>query len=415
MHETHYLIVGASHAALSALHAIRMVDSTRPVTMVSRDDALPYSPTALPYVVSGRSLPEKLPLKDDAYFAAESVAYLRGRTVARIDAADRRARLADGAEIRFEKLLLATGATPVVPPVPGLRDVPFHVLRTLDDAVRLRAAVAQARSAVVLGAGLIGMHAAENLSKAGVRVTVIERAPRVLPAYFDADAASLIERAFAAAGVAVRTGAEVMQARPSGSGSTLTLADGSEVTAELLLVGTGVAPVTDLLHGSGVECDRGVLVDDFMRTNVPHVWAAGDVAQAREFGAERKILNGVLPDAVEQGRIAGQSMAEDSEQRAYAGGVPLNTYTFFGNVALSVGIDDEDCESHVVFAPEQHRYLKIVLDDGRLKGIFSINVPFDAGIMWSLILRKVDLAPVKQRFLNAPQATARALMSKIWR
>jgi len=419
-HETHYLIAGASHAALAALQAIRLVDDQRDLTLIAKDDRLPYSPTVLPYVVSGRSTPASVSLRDDRYFAEHKVNFLRGRQVTGVSTTERLATLSDGTRIKFEKLLVATGARPVVPAIPGLADVGFHVLRTLDDAQRLRDRLSDARHAVVLGGGLIGMHAAENLCKSGVRVTVIEMQAQVLPAYFDADAAALIERAFADAGVDLRTGSRVERIAPIAAGSaefTVQIAGGARVAGDLLLVGAGVAPVTDYLAGTDIAMDRGVLVDDVMRTSAANVWAAGDVAQARDFYGSAPVVGGIVPDAVEQGRIAGMAMAEDSTVTPYRGTVPINTYRFFGNHAVAVGNNRAPPGAEVVVrgAGDHGRYLKIILHEGRLHGIFGINEPFDAGVMWELILRRVDLGPVREQFLEQPQDTARALMSRLWR
>jgi phenylglyoxylate dehydrogenase epsilon subunit len=416
-HETHYLIAGASHAALAALHAIRLVDGDRPLTVIAKDDSLPYSPTVLPYVVSGRSDPDTVLLRDDKYFADHNVCYLRGRHVTSLNTAEHAATLSDGIRVRFEKLLLATGARPAVPPIPGLAESPYHALRTLEDARRLRERLPTTCHAVVIGGGLIGMHAAENVRKGGARVTVIEMQAHVLPAYFDADAAARIERAFATAGVEIRTGARVERIIPGAPDSTLELTDGTRVTADLLLVGTGVVPVTDYLDGSGIATDHGILVDDTMRTNDPSVWAAGDVARARDFFGSAPVLNGILPDAVEQGRIAGMAMAGDHAVRPYRGAVPLNTFGFFGNHALAVGSNLAPPGADVMLRadPAGDRYLKIVLHQDRLHGIFGINVPFDAGVMWELIVRRVELGPLRARFLEQPQETARTLMSRLWR
>jgi phenylglyoxylate dehydrogenase epsilon subunit len=417
MQQTNYLIVGASHAALAAVQAIRMHDEAGSVTVVSRDDCLPYSPTVLPYVVSGRSSPERVFLRDDAYFAQHKVNYLKGKSVTAVNAADNRVTLSSGEAIAYDKLLLATGAAPQLPPVPGLNSVDFHVLRSLDDALRLREALTQTRRAVVLGAGLVGMHAAENLAKAGAQVTVVEMQPTVLAAYFDREAAAIIEDTFSAKGVRLMMGNKVVKLAPrsEGKGAIVTLADGTELDAELLLVSTGVTPVMDYLAGSGTETGRGIVVDDTMRTSVPNIWAAGDVAEARGFYDGAKIINGILPDAVEQGRIAGMAMAGDPGLKHYPGGVPLNTYTFFGQQAVSVGSQSEGETVSCEVDPVGKRYLKIMMKDNRLTGIFAINTAFDPGVMWQLILRRVDLAPVMNEFLADPQRTARVLMSKTWR
>ncbi|CAG1006988.1 phenylglyoxylate dehydrogenase epsilon subunit [Burkholderiales bacterium] len=418
MQETQYLIVGASHAGLSALHTLRMADSEGSVTLVNRDASLPYSPTVLPYVVSGRSKPDNVALQGEAYFTKLKVAYRSGIAVSTVDAKTQVATLADGERIAYQKLLVASGARPIVPPIPGLAEVPFHVLRTLDDAVQLRAHLASIKSAVVLGAGLIGMHAAENLAKAGAQVTIVEMLPHVLAAYFDAEASTIIERAFTAKGVSLRTGEKVVGVEKTATGCKVKLQSGGVIDADALLVGVGVTPIVDFLAGSGVAIDRGVLVDDTMKTSVENIWAAGDVAQAKSFYSGEKILNGILPDAVEQGRIAGLAMAGDAGLKPYPGGIPLNTYTFFGQQALSVGVDGsgmENIETEKRVDRANNKYLKIALQNNRLIGIFGINAPFDSGVMWELIQRRTDLTPVKAQFLAQPRETARVLMSRIWR
>lgn len=413
MQQTDYLIVGASHAALSALQAIRMQDAEGSVTLVTRDDALPYSPTVLPYVVSGRSAPGRVALKDGDWFAKHKVGFIRGAAVTAVDAAAKRARLSSGEEIAYGKLLLATGAAPLLPPIPGLKDVKFHVLRTLDDAIKLHQALPQTKQAVVLGAGLVGMHAAENLAKAGAQVTVVEMQPRVLAGYFDAEASAIIEAAFAAKGVRLLLGAKVSRCETAGHGVRVATDGGATLDADLLLVAAGVAPVTDYLAGSGVAVDRGVLVDDAMRASVDGIWAAGDVAQAKGFYNGEKTLNGILPSAVEQGRIAGMAMASDPALKPWPGNVPLNTYTFFGQQAVSVG--SQDAGETVRKEADAKRYLKIVMQDNRLTGIFGINVPFDPGVMWEIILRRIDLSSVREAFISDPQKTARTIMSRTWR
>jgi phenylglyoxylate dehydrogenase epsilon subunit len=417
MHSCHYLIVGASHAGLAALEAIRMADADHELTVVTKDDTLPYSPTVLPYVVSGCSDPERVFLRDAQYFEREHASYLSGRSVTRIDTDAHIAQLSDGTELGYEKLLLATGARPALPAIPGLGSVPVHVLRTLDDALRLRASLPSVQRAVVLGAGLIGMHAAENLRKGGASVTLIELQPQVLPGYFDREAAAIIAQAFIDADIDVRLSTEAVGVAPEADGFTLQLADGKSVAGDLLVVGTGVTPIMDYLRDTPVATDRGILVDDTMRTNVSDVWAAGDVAQARGFYTSEPILNSILPYAVEQGRIAGMAMAEDPALETYRGGVPLNTFSFWGQHAISVGTNAAPEGTEVVTRtdPARGKYLKILLRDHRLQGIFGVNELFDAGVMWELILRRIDLGPVRERFLARPNVTARALMSRTWR
>ena len=389
---------------------------TADVTLLTRDARLPYSPTILPYVVSGRSQPDNVVLRNAAWFRDNAVAFVPGATVVAVDPAQSRLRLESGETWTYERLLIATGATPALPPVRGLADIPFHVLRSMDDAIELRNAIGHAKSAIVLGAGLIGMHAAENMAKAGVAVSVIELQRHVLSAYFEPRASTIIEGTFARNGVRMLLGRTLTKVDGLVDRCIATLDDGRTIVADLLLVCTGVKPNIGFLDGSGIDVDVGILVDDRMRTNLPNIWAAGDVAQARGLWGE-KVVNGILPNAVEQGRIAGLDMADDSGLAPFPGAVPLNTYSFFGQQAISVGIGKAGigCEIEERGDEQNGVYRRIVLKNGQLLGIATINDFVDAGIMWRLIRRGADLSAVRSAFIADPRTTGRQLMSRLWR
>jgi phenylglyoxylate dehydrogenase epsilon subunit len=426
-----YLIIGSSHAGLSALDAIRLQDTEGSVTLITRDESLPYSPTILPYVVSGDADPEKIFLRDQKAMDHLNVTFLKGETVTTVDTKAHSVRLSSGENLSYEKLLLATGATPVLPPVTGLEDEPHHVLRTLDDAMKLRTALENKHTALVVGAGLIGMHAAENLAKIGVDVTIVEALPHVLPDYFDEDGASLIQQAFSDKGIKMHLGCAVKQVAGSNGAQLVTLNSGETISSDLVLVATGVRPSFDYLSEADIEVDQGILVDDRMRTSADGVWAAGDVVQAPGFFDSEKRLNGTLPDASEQGRIAGMDMVGDSALKPYKGGIGMNTYKFFGHRAFSIGLIKEantgsdgreedrvsapDLEEDRVFSPASQRYQKLVFQDDRLVGALSINMDLDPGVMFEVIRRRIDLKDMKAQFVDHPQETGRILMTKVWR
>jgi phenylglyoxylate dehydrogenase epsilon subunit len=413
--QVQYLIVGSSHAALEAVDAIRMHDRDGTLALVTRDNRPPYSPTVLPYVVSGRSAPDNVYLRKPDYFSGHRVAYMSGRALVRIEPERNAAILSDGVEIAYEKLLLATGASPALPQIPGIEAVSYHVLRTLDDAMRLKTAIAASRRSVVLGGGLVGMHAAENLVKAGADVTIVEMQPQVLSAYFDRVAAGIIERTFVENGARIVTGRRVVRLTLSSGGVQLLLDDNRTVDADLLLVATGVKPDLDYLTGSAVAHEAGILVNETMQTSVRNIWAAGDCAQGKDFFSERAVLNAILPDAAEQGRIAGMAMAGDAGLKSYAGGVPLNTYGFFGRHAISVGTTPVGAEERVRHDESRGRYLRMVVKEGRLQGVFGVNEFFDGGVMRQLILRRVDVSGALDRLVADPLTTGREFMSRLWR
>jgi phenylglyoxylate dehydrogenase epsilon subunit len=420
MSQTKYLIAGSSHAGLTALEAIRMQDVEGSITLLTQEKYMPYSPTILPYVVSGLVDPKEAFLRDEQAVKRYGAEFKRDAKVVRVEPQKRTLKLQTGEGIQYEKLLLATGARPMLPPISGLEDAPYHVLRTLDDAIGLHRAVQEAKSAIVLGAGLIGMHAAEHLAKRGRKVTVVEAMPHILPGYFDEQAAGLVQRVFSDNGIKILTGNSVTHAGGSDGGCIVSLESGEEISADLLIVATGVKSNTDYLSESGIEVDEGILVDETMRTNAEDIWAAGDVAQAQSFFGEGKRINAILPNAVEQGRIAGRDMAGDQAVKPFPGGLPMNTYRFMGHNAFSVGMSNVPdgnggYEIERVSLPDSLHYQKLIFKEGQLVGASGINSSMDPGIVLQLIGRKVDMEAVKAQFVASPVDTGRILMSRLWR
>lgn len=417
MHHTKYLIIGSSHAGVSALDAIRLQDKEGSLILVTQESCLPYSPTILPYVLSGQAQPEKVFLRDQQSLDSLSVVFKPGAKVVAVDGSSRQVTLQSGEKIKYEKLLLATGAAPKLPPVQGLQAVPHHVLRTLEDALGLRSKIRKGGTALVMGAGLIGLHAAENLAKGGMKVVVVEALSQVLPGYFDEEVSQIICKAFSDNGIKIRLNEKVSRVEGGDGETALSLVSGGSISAGLIVVATGVQPRVEVLAGSGVEVDQGILVDERMRTNVSGIWAAGDVAQARGFFESSKILNATLPNAVEQGRIAGMDMVEDPALKGYQGAVSLNTCRFFGHRAFSVGMikAEAGCEVEKVVVPESFKYQKLVFKEDQLVGASGINSDLDPGIMVQLIRRKAYLGDVKARFCAAPVDISRVMMTAIWR
>jgi phenylglyoxylate dehydrogenase epsilon subunit len=365
---------------------------------------------------------EDIHLRDQSYFDQLAVTFKSGSAVTGINLDEKWVNLASGEKINYEKLLLATGADAAIPAFPGIDSVPYQVVRTLEDALNLRQSFEKAKSAIVIGAGLIAMHTAENLAQSGLQATLIVRRQVSLFAYFDGAAAGMIERIFSDHGVTLATGSGVSKISPDGDGGCrVTLESGKVIAADLLMLATGVRPRISYLDGVNVEVDRGILVNENMRTSAKDVWAAGDVAQAPGFfDAGKKTINATLPNASVQGRIAGMDMVKDPALKPYLGSSGLNVFNFFGHHGFSLGLatvteSTDDIEVNTTYLPTSQRYQKLVFKNNRLIGVSAINAKLDPGILRELIQRQVDLADVKERFTSAPLETGRLLMSKLWR
>lgn len=407
MADTKYLIVGASHAGLSALNSIRAYDPHGSITMLTRDDALPYSPTVIPHVVSRRIAPDKIFLRTAEFFTDQRVSYIKGTTVEAVNPQESIVTTHSGETISYEKLLIATGSAPVTPPIPGMRDVPIYVLRTLSDALQLREAAQSTESALIVGGGLVGLHAAESLGKLGLTVTVVEMADALLGTYFDGVTATSVEDVFVENGIRVHCGERIAEFRPSDRGVDAITDSGLKLSAGLAVLAVGVAPSVTLAVESGIRVDHGIVVDDSMRTNHENVWAAGDVTQAKSFFGNGSEVNPVLPDAVDQGRIAGMAMSDDPHVKPYFGAVPQYVFTFFGSRAFAVGLSLGDVRDGYEIVerrdPEKSFHQRLVFAEETLVGAAGMNGGLHPGILWNLVRNRTPLGSLKRKFTTMPE------------
>ncbi|HPD60491.1 MAG TPA: FAD-dependent oxidoreductase [Thermodesulfobacteriota bacterium] len=430
--QTKYLIIGSSHAGLSAADEIRVHDQKGTLTMISMENCLPYSPTILPYIVEGKVEEKDIYLRDEKYFKDNKINFLRGKKVVQVSTKTSRVTLDDGSEIRYQKLLVATGSEPTIPPTPGLKESAYLVLRTMEDAHKINRAAQNSKSAVVMGTGLVGMHAAEGLGKKGLKVELIRgRRRAVLPNYFDSDSGGLIHKVFVDNGISCNLDHQVTQVEGKNGNLKVTVKDGTVFETNMLVVGTGVKSRMDFFTTPDVELDQGILVDNLMRTSVKNVWAAGDVAQATDFFSQKKELNPILPDAFEQGKIAGLSMAGDPSvilafeeigrqvAFSYPGGVSMNTFNFYGNRSFALGLslaeEKDGYEVHKKIVPEECIYQKLVFQDDVLVGAVGINITMDPGVIMNLIRRGIHMGKAKDEFIAKPLEVSRRLMWDNWR
>jgi phenylglyoxylate dehydrogenase epsilon subunit len=423
MLKTEYLIIGSSHAGLAAADEIRVNDEEGSFTMVTMEGILPYSPTVLPYIISGKVSAPQIYLRDEEYFKTQKIHFIKGKAVTKVHPETQIVMLSDGSQISYEKLLIATGAESTVPRVESLTNVPFLKLRTMADALKHLDVIPRARSAIVMGTGLVGMHAAENFVHRGMHVDVIraraKKHPRILPNYFDEECSGMIQKVFESHGVDFYLTDHAVRVAYEGGEFIVTLSGGKALRAEMLLVCTGIKPRTEFLSNSAVKIDEGILVDHKMKASVDHVWAAGDVAQAEDFFGPSKILNAILPDAVLQGKIAGADMSGGRLDSDYVGGISMNTFNFFGNRAFSIGINDSEDEKKYriekTILPSANIYQKMVFQGNVLVGMTAINSNLDPGIIMNLIRGRVDLEEDCAEFVSNPFNMSRRLMWKLWR
>jgi NAD(P)H-nitrite reductase large subunit len=388
-----HVIVGNGPAALSAVEALRRTDPACDISVVAGEKARAYTPCFLARFVSGEIAEEKLALKSEDFYEKHRVTLFSGVAATGIRPADNSVTLADGSTLTYDRLLLACGATPLLPAVPGLAGSGVLTFKSFDDAVAIRTLSALLGSVVVLGSGFVAVEIAEALAKLGMRVTMVARRERILRRIFDAEVAGMAEERLSRNGVRIVKQRDLREVERFGVRRELTtvvLSRGERLPCDLLVVAVGMQPNLGLLAGSGIATARGVLVDDRMRTSDPNIFAAGDLAEI-EISGVRKV-NLIHPNAVATGEIAGSVMAgADAWMEEHLD--DMNVLTLFGLPFLSAGALDG---GHTLERRQDARGLVKLFagDDGFVSGVQLVGDVTRGGLYRSLIRRRVPVAAI---------------------
>ncbi|MBV9313093.1 MAG: FAD-dependent oxidoreductase [Pseudonocardia sp.] len=373
------VIVGASLAGLRAAQAARRSGFTRPVTLVGAEPYLPYDRPPLSKAYLDDEVPKKPFFRTDEQLRAELDLDLRLNTLATsLDPSRRVVALSDGDELEYSAALVATGATART--LPGAEKlVGVHTLRTLDDAVAIRAALDAGARTVVVGAGFIGSEVASGARKRGLLTTVLEALPVPLVRSVGEEMGHACAELHRAYGTDLRCGVKVTGLESAhGRVTGVTLDDGSIVPADLVVVGIGVSPSTEWLGDSGVqlhERDRGIVCDEMLSSGLPGVYAAGDVMHFPNplFDGELMRLEH-WTNAAEQGALAVKNALNPAEAKPSAV-VPYFWSDWYGHRIQFVGVPKAD-EIRVVSAElGEDKFLALYRRGDRIIGCISIDRP----------------------------------------
>lgn len=398
-----YVIVGNSVAAIGAIRAIRASDQQGNITVISREKHTAYGRPLISYLLGGLINEKRMAYLPEDFYSQHRVNLLLNSEVVAVDTKAKQVSLAGQDTIGYDKLLLATGGDPFIPPIEGMADKDrIFTFTTWDDAAKLKVIAQDINRAVVIGGGLIGLKAAEGLNLLNKSVTVVELADRVLSSAFDRPAGKIVARKMKANGIDVITEDTVTRIEGDGAEVTgVTLKSGDFIPCDTVVVAIGVRPAAAFVGGSGIDVNRGIVVDNTMATSVSDVYAAGDVAEANDFFSGQKNPMPIWPDAYIQGDIAGTAMSGGKKE--YQGGLAMNSIEFFKVSTISMGVtnpkDPSEYEIHAFQDIQNYQYRKIVLQHNRLVGAVLVGNVDRAGIFSGLIREKIDITPFKEDLL----------------
>lgn len=391
MDSTTYLLIGGGLASSQAAKQLRQLDAQAAITLVGEEPHVPYDrPPLSKDFLRGETPRERLFFDEPSFFEAQRINLKLGTAVKTLDPAAKTVELSDGRSLRFEKALIATGGRPVHLKIPGT-DLPgVHYLRTLHDSMALATDATSGSQAVMVGAGFIGLEVAASLTQRGVQVTVIETGPHIWPRFADEALARVIQQYCAAKGVTFRTGESVTEIRRQNHALSVHLTSGATLPCNVVCIGVGIVPNVELARQAGLAIDNGIVVDEYLQTSHPDIYAAGDVANYVDplFGKRRRVEH--WGHAEYSGQLAARNMA--GERRPY----DLLTYVWSDIFDLHLEFAGDEQEHDKVLLRgklEDLSCFMLYLKQQRLTAYFAINADNkDLPPLQKLIQSKKDLS-----------------------
>lgn len=400
-----HVIVGAGPAGVIAAEHLRQLQPDAEVMLVGDEPEPPYSRMALPYYLIEKIDETGTHLrKGKTHYRDRAIEIVQDR-VASIDAGTRSLKLEQGGDLSYDKLLLASGAHPVRPPIPGMDLDGIHACWTLEDGRNIAGKATKGANVVLMGAGFIGCIVLEALAKRGVNLTVIEMGDRMVPRMMNQTAGNLIKQWCLDRGVSVHTSTKVESIEKGGllgRGLRVNLDNGETLKADAVISATGVQPNIRFLEGSGIETDQGILVNDHLQTSVDDIYAAGDVCQGRDFSTGEYTVQAIQPTAADHGQVAAMNMA--GRDLKHQGCVNMNVLDTMGLISSSyglwMGVDGGD--SAELNDPKRYRYLNLQFQDDVLIGAQALGLTEHVGVLRGLIQTKLPLGKWKDRLMKDP-------------
>lgn len=393
---TRYVIVGNGVAGVMAAQAIAAAEPGADLHIYAAEPYSYYRRPQLPALIAGEVTEADITHRPTGWYEEQGIrVHLDSRAV-ELDTAAQRLRLADGAAVAYDRLLLATGGYAWMLPIEGTAQRGVFTLRTLDDARAIREQARQTRQAVVIGGGLLGLETARAVRALGAGVTVLEAADYLLPRQVDREGAALLQMLVEDLGIHVLTGVTTEAVLGDGAVRAVRLRDGHEIPTDMVVCAAGWRPELTLARAAGLAIGRAVTVDAHMQTSAEGVYAAGDVAEA---GGR---LYGIVPAAVEQARVAAANMVAP-RSAVYGGTLPFTTLKVAGAELTSLGVCVDEHAAYTVLRHvdhQQRRYRKFVLQDGHIVGAILLNERERTLTVRRLLEGRVDVSAYVERLLD---------------
>ncbi len=395
-----YVIVGNSAAAAGCIEGIRENDKKGTIAVISDEKYHIYSRPLISYRLKGDVTEKQMSYRPADFYKANGVETMLGKRAVSIDSKTKEVSLESGEKIGYEKLLIATGSKPFVPPMDGLDSVKnkFSFMK-LDDVKGIGKVVKKGAKVLIIGAGLIGLKAAEALEHYGCEMTVVDLADRILPSILDKQTSEIMQKHIEEHGVKFILGTSAKKFDKNKA----VLANGEEISFDILITAVGVRPNTELAESAGGKVERGIITDKKQAVKgVKSIWAAGDCTVSDDITTGTAHIIAIMPNAHEQGLVAGRNMA--GTKAVYENAFPMNAIGFFGLHIITAGAYTGECYEEI----NGENVKKLYSSGNKLNGFILMGEKIArAGIYTALIRERTDLTTVDWELLRqAPQLAA---------
>jgi nitrite reductase (NADH) large subunit len=392
----HIFIVGCGVAGVTAARVIKQKAPETEVTVCTDENHLYYPRPRLYEILSDEKKPQEIYSYNEEWYNQLGIKVQLRKKVLSVNVASKELTLEDGSKASYDRLLLANGARAFVPPLEGVEKRGSFTLRTVEDAVAIKQYAKNGKKAIVIGGGLLGLEFAACLRKLSQQVEVVEIRPRLLPTQLDQDGSGILVDNLRGLGVDAVLGVRTIEILGKEAVSGVSLDNGKEISGQLVLISAGVKPNIKLAEDAGIKTNRGVVVDEYMRTSANDVYAAGDVL---EFHGQ---VYGIIPSAVEQASIASANML-GGEKSVYKGTIHPTTLKIANISLFSMGLVNPE-GSHYdeikTIDRQEGVYKKIVLDQGKIVGVILLGDRKGTSALMRLMQREADVTKYRNHLLE---------------
>lgn len=360
------VIIGGGIAGLTCAAEIRKNSEDADIILITEDTRLPYYRINLTRLLAGETDEAGMTIHPESWYAEKRIQLLLGREVAEIRRENREILLKDGLVLSYDRLVLATGANPFIPPIPGTELGNVATVRTIEDVHFVLAGLKDVKECICIGGGILGLEVAGAIARTGVKITLLEAMEWLMPLQLNRKAAAHLKKYLLSIGIEVREGIKIEEIQGEGTCDSIRLSTGEVLHARLIVFTAGVRPVIGLAREAGIETKRGIIVDDHMRTSDENIFAAGDVTE------HHGVVHGLWSVAQLQGKIVGQAaLGMDIEFHESPSSTVLKV---LGIDIMSIGeFEPRDAQTKLYEIESEERYICFAIREGMLVGSIIVG------------------------------------------